>query len=150
MMITHLNNYPTVTITFAPSQWCKKQVKQCLADLVASMELIANQGHMFEMLIQGSVEMANSKEPPPPLHVFTAVIAALIKNRNLLKNSLLCTAIFAPSASLQNMINYVLSVYTPTRPLKQFDNLENAKAWILEQRIIGHQKYNEETEIKQE
>ncbi len=141
MMLTHLNEYPTITITFRDSDWDRDQVTQCLSDLVASMELVASQGHMFELMIEGSVEMMNNKSPSPPFYVFVAVIAALVKNRSLLKKSLLCTALFMPSQSLQTMVKYVLSVYHPTRPLKQFDNLDSARKFILDSRQAGLDAY---------
>ena len=106
--------------------------------------MVASRGHMFELLIQGSVEMAQNKAPPPPFYVFVDVIRALIKNRALLKQSLLCTALFMPSRSLQTMVKYILSVYHPTRPVAQFDNLGDAKKYLLESRQAGLDAYAEQ------
>ena len=139
MLVTNLDAYPTILVTFQPSDWCPEQVKRSLRDLVASMEMVASSGYKFELLIKGDKKMGSKV---PPLYVFTSVVKALISNRELLRNSLLCTGIYTPSEHLDKMIKHILSLYTPTRPLQRFDDLEKAQSWILEQRLAGHQAAN--------
>lgn len=143
MIIPDLKSYPTITVSLKPSEWSKESVKSSLESLVSSMELVASQNHKFELFIQGNVDVKNT----PPLYVFTMLVKALLKNRELLKNNLLCSAIYIPSkpnAGLKNLIDHVLNLYQPTRPLKKFEDHQKAVAWIMQQRQLAHQNLQQQ------
>ena len=130
MILTDLNDYPTINVTFRNSEWSYEEIRQSLNALVDCMVLVAANGHKFEIFIQGNTAVT----VPPPLTCYTQIIGMLVKNRELLRNNLLCTAIFTPTPDLDTMIGYVLSIYKPTRPVEKFEDFNQAKEWIFQHR----------------
>jgi hypothetical protein len=129
MIHINLDDFPNVSLHFSESSWSKSDYSETVNSLTIVMKMAIARNLRIKIFVIGN---AHTELENPPFRFWTWVLKDLFFLRDLVANSIEKTAIFKPSNSMNGFFKFLFAMYKPKRPLKIFNNYDEAVVWLGE------------------